>query len=112
LAKRDYVNCKAYNRTLHKRELTEKLLVEMKELCDSYQVPFLMAYLNGNEESKDHYRKFTEDNQTTMIDCYFSLTAERRVRGDGHPNEIHHTSWADCISNDISGQINQIKSNK
>ena len=105
LIKRAYVSCQARHRTAQKQEITENLLLGMKNVCNSYGVSFVMVYLSGEEDNKNHYLKFTQKNDIRTFDCNFTLTAERLVRGESHPNEIHHASWADCIFESISGTI-------
>jgi hypothetical protein len=80
------------------RAVTERLLVEMKNASSAHGAGFLVVLLKASEEAKAHYIGFLQQHNIPYVDCAFPLTDDLRVPGDGHPNGLMHTRYADCIA--------------
>ena len=95
-----YMRPKNVRRRTQRRPVTEKLLLEMKSLCDAQRTHFIVAMLQS-----EHYIEFCREIEIDFVDCAFPLTSEMKVRGVGHPNGKMHTLWADCIAKKIDGYL-------
>lgn len=67
--------------------MTERLVVEMKELAEKYGARFLTVMLNGPEEIMAYYIERFKHHRIELVNCNFPLTDDMRVPGEGHPND-------------------------
>lgn len=98
LAESAYAELRGKKRTDDMREVTQRLILEMRDLTQRYGVKFVVVFLVVNEEAKNYYRKFLAENQISMIDCSHQLTDEMIVKGEGHPNGSMNAVWSACIT--------------
>jgi hypothetical protein len=98
LAESAYAELRAKKRTTVKREATERLILQMRDLTQSHGAEFLMVFLVVNEEVKADYQRFLSENHITAIDCSRPLSKEMTVTGEGHPNGRLNSLWAACIA--------------
>lgn len=97
LAERAYMRQLAKKRTSQRREITEKILVELKEYCDKLGIEFIVNILEAGEETKRHYLDFLDKQGILALDCALPITRGMRVAGEGHPNGRMNSRWARCI---------------
>jgi len=106
-----YLKYKARKRIHQKRPVTERLILEIKELCEDQGSEFIMVllscYRTDEKIIKEYYQKFCLKQGIHCIDCvidYNNMGSDMKVPGDGHPNGKVNTLWADCIAE----KLNQI----
>lgn len=104
LSQKAFMKIKAMGREKEKKQVTEQLLIEMRKMCEQYEIEFFVAILDSTERTKKHYIKFLENNDIMATDCAYPLTKEMRVKGEGHPNGMQNSKWAACIANALSKQ--------
>ena len=92
-------------RTKRKREVTEKLLLEMNKISISHGAEFNVALLSASEEAKNSYVNFLQKNNIKVIDCIFPFTEGLIVPGEGHPNGKMNALWAERIAKEIDKKI-------
>ena len=107
LLQKQYARMRTSRRTLQKRIVTEKLLLEMQNLCKKNNAQFIVAILNMGE-IKPQYINFFKDHNIRCIDCAYPLTEDFQIPCDGHPNAKMNSLWAHCIGEAISRNISQL----
>lgn len=103
LAESAYAELRAKERAGGKREATQQLILQMRDLTQRYGAEFVLAFLVVNDEAKDHYQRFLAENHISAIDCSQRLSEEMIVEGEGHPNGRLNSVWAACIADSLSG---------
>jgi hypothetical protein len=81
-------------REAQKRLITRKLILEMRDLCQSKGVPFVLALLMATDDAKRYYRALCRVQQINLVDCSHWLTPQTVVPGEGHPNGKLNATWA------------------
>lgn len=104
-----YIKFKNRNRSLQKKDVTEKLLLEMKKLCQENSAKLVVVLLSFSKEAKSHYEKFLQNNHVNFIDCVYPITPERRLSDDWHPNGKMNILWANCVGAAIGNMIAQVE---
>ena len=102
LAESAYAELRAKERAGGKREATQQLLLQMRDLTQRYGAEFVIAFLVVNDEAKEHYQRFLAENHISAIDCSHPLSEELVVKGEGHPNGRLNSIWAACIADSLS----------
>ena len=95
----------AKDRTASKREVTEKLLLEMNTVSASHGAEFIVVLLSASEQAKNRYMNFLRKNNIQVIDCIFPFTEEFIIHGEGHPNERMNALWAERIAEELDKKI-------
>ncbi len=96
------------NRAPQKRNVTEKLLVEMNTLCQHNQAKLFVVLLSMGKNAKSHYKTFLQHNHINFLDCVYPMTPERRLSDDWHPNGTMNSLWANCIGEAMSDVVSKI----
>ncbi|HXA46449.1 MAG TPA: SGNH/GDSL hydrolase family protein [Burkholderiaceae bacterium] len=81
-------------------KVTHALVSEMAQLAKSKNIPFLMVGLDYPDASLINE---IVDKDVRFVDCRFpsGLTADLKIGGVGHPNEVADKAWAQCIRKSI-----------
>jgi len=107
-----YMQAKTLNRDFQKRRVTEKLLLEMKDVSSRNAAKFLVALLRTDEEERLHYTSFLKTHAINFIDCVLDpLPPDLIVRGEGHPNGKANTFWANCIAESLDNMLSAPEKN-
>ena len=86
------------DRAARKTEVTDRLLLEMNDLCAAHGASFAVALLHGFAPARQQEcAAFLIGHGIRVIDCNFPLDEETQVAGEGHPNGLMHTRWAERI---------------
>lgn len=96
-----YMKIKTMNRSSQERLVADQILLEMNRISERSGAQFVMAILRANREDKVHYMNFCRAHDISCIDCVYPLTPDMRVAGEGHPNELANSLWANCIANEL-----------
>jgi hypothetical protein len=88
-----------------KEQVTQKAILEMNNLCAKYESDFLVAILNCSDVKKQGYLSFFENNGIKALDCTIPLREELIVKGEGHPNGILNSIWAEQINNYLNCSV-------
>jgi hypothetical protein len=90
---------RARTRERQKRQVTEALLLEMRDLVRRNGARFLVAPLSWqfDRTAPEHYRLFFQGHDFEVAPCARPLTPDMQVPGEGHPNRKMHARWARCI---------------
>jgi hypothetical protein len=82
-----------------KREITERLLLEMQRFAADHGARFAVALLEFPDARKEAaVRDFLGESGIPVLDCSRRLGPGLRVPGEGHPNARMHGFWGDCIA--------------
>lgn len=94
-----FMKIKTGKREQQKRYITERLILEMNNLCKAKKSKFVVLILGCEENTKLSYADFFLKNKISFIDCVFSgqYNPELAVPGDGHPSGLMNSHWASCI---------------
>jgi hypothetical protein len=92
-----YANATARARAAEARPVTDRLLVEMKNLVEGHGGRFCIIVFHLSPEALTHYLELMQKNRIDFVDCSYPITTEYRVRGDHHANGAMHTRYADTI---------------
>jgi hypothetical protein len=109
LVERAYMDLKTRKRSLNKRLITEKILLEMNRVSKEYNAIFVAVLLEASGATKEHYMKFLSQNNVHVIDCVYESTDEMKVPGEGHPNGKMNTLWGQCISDALNDHFEKSK---
>jgi hypothetical protein len=104
-AEETYMRFKTRARSRRRDEVTERLLLEMHQLCARHSSALVVALLDGNRADKVRYLDFTRQHGIAALDCTHVKTRDLRVEGEGHPNGKLNRLWADRIAQAICGSI-------
>lgn len=80
-----------------RRLITEKLLLELKELTEANNIQLLIALMLFEPEEKHHYVSFLSQNGFNFVDSVIDLSPDLIVPGEVHPNGKAHALWAQKI---------------
>jgi hypothetical protein len=94
----NYANVSGRIRAPQARAVTERLLVEMRDLVERHGSRFAVILFHLPPPAREHYVAFLSRHGVDFVDCSFPITAEYRVRGDHHANGAMHVRYADCIT--------------
>jgi hypothetical protein len=100
------------SRNAQKRGVTEKLILEMRDLCRSNGAEFAVAILLANGEKKAHYIRFYRTNQIDFVDCARGLAPEFQVPGEGHPNGKLNSLWAASLDLALGPRLISLSSSR
>jgi hypothetical protein len=92
-----YMRLKTRGRWRTRRQVTEKILLEMDEVSRDHGSAFFVVFLAAGDATKKSYMTFLGENVIRSIDCAYDFSSEYQVEGDGHPNGRMNTRWAQCI---------------
>ena len=103
VAEEAFARFQSRSRISQRRLVTEQLLLEMSRLCRDKGIQFLVALLVQESGGTD-YRAFLQQHQIVYADClHVRYGTPEFTAGDGHPNGLMNTFWADRIEEAISG---------
>lgn len=85
------------HRTEQQRPVTELLFDRMQEVVRERGSHLLVVLLAAPPDVGNHYVAHLATRGITFVDCRYPVTPELIVAGEGHPNGIAHTRWAECI---------------
>jgi hypothetical protein len=112
-----YVRVKHKESYSQQHEVTQLLLKEIADFCNSNNVPFLISImiipepfwdLKVPDKIGEKYMRFMDENQIDYVDCcvdYFKIG--EIIPGDLHPNENVHDRWAACVGDAIEAKLYQ-----
>jgi hypothetical protein len=99
LLEKAIVERRASSRVASAVTVTQRLLLEMAELCRANGVRFSAVLLDVPDAVKSRYVSYAQQHQIDVIDCNVPfLTADDVVPGEVHPNAAVHRRWGDCIA--------------
>lgn len=90
-------------------EVTEKLILEMRDLCKAQGAAFVFLPLRINAQDKhQHYLEFARKNGISTVDCcdLFHPTSDLIVPEDDHPNERLNSLWAERVGQALKPMMN------
>lgn len=112
LFEKAYMKIKTRKRSLQRRIVTRKVLLQMKRVSDEFGAAFVVVLLHVKGRAKNYYMNFFNENNIQFIDCVYNMSNKMRVPGEGHPNGKMNTRWAECISASLDERIGMIKMSK
>jgi hypothetical protein len=93
------VKLEARSREKNSREVTQKLIGEMKSISERNGAEFVLTLLDSSEAARTDYMEFARTNNVRVADCLIPESiGDLAVPGEGHPNDKANTLWAQCIS--------------
>jgi lysophospholipase L1-like esterase len=98
LLEQTWVNLTRLDRTGQAQGVTDRLLIELVDLCRARGIAFDMVLLNASEGAREHYAHLLQAVGAPPIDCSHSLSGDLLNPSEGHPNAKLHAIWADCIA--------------
>jgi len=90
-------------------EVTEKLILEMRDLCKAQGAAFVFLPLRINARDKhQRYLEFARKNGISTVDCcdLFHPTSDLIVPEDDHPNEKLNSLWAERVGKALAPMMN------
>lgn len=100
---RAYAEWIAGPRVAQKRAVTERVLLEMRDLCARHGIPFAVVFLQGSLPVVRQYARFLHQNGIPFADCVVPIPPALRVPGEGHPNGAVNARWASCVEQKLLG---------
>ena len=84
--------------------ITKKIITKMNRLSKKNNSNFIFVNLLTNGLKVNDYKKFAKENHIQFSNCQIELTQEYVVKNDGHPNNLAHRKYFECILNLINEQ--------
>ena len=87
----------------NRRKTTELLILEMNDLCKSHNTEFCVIGImfDFGDVTRKYYSDLCRQNNIEYHNMELKISKEMRVPGDGHPNGLCNTIWANRIYNAI-----------
>jgi hypothetical protein len=106
ITQRAVARIRSAGRMRQRREVTEALLLEMRDVTRAHGAELVVAMLVCGEEGRRHYETFLNGAGVTVADCAIpSIPESMRVKGEGHPNADLAARWAACIGDAIDVKV-------
>ena len=102
LVEKVYMKFITKKRKKQQQLVTEKIILEMKEISNKFDSNFILIILDwSNHFTINHYESFLKENKIRFVYCAVSLTNEMVIPGDYHPSEKAHSHYNECLANYI-----------
>ena len=101
LVGQSWMDLSTRDRVSRARAVTERLLLEMKAVTEARRARLVVVLLHAGPGVRAHYRSFLREQGVQVVDCVRELTSELTVPGEGHPNGVLNTLWAECIAGEL-----------
>ena len=89
-------------RSYQETDISMQVILNMKKISEQYSAEFILLVLNKiPDKKKIIYDSFFKVKSIQNINCYFLEEEKHRVEGEGHPNDLAHSTVSDCIYNQI-----------
>lgn len=85
-----------------KHYVTEKLILEMRDMCERNDITFITAILHTHPDTRKYYSEFLMTNGITVVDGRPPDSGDFTVKGEGHPNAEMNLIWAERMNKIIS----------
>lgn len=102
LLERDWAMLARAERIEKWQEITDRILLDMAQLCRANGIDFAVVLLEAQPLSKDHYARLLGSHNIRLIDCALPRTLDLTIPHDGHPNARAHAMYADCIDRGLN----------
>jgi hypothetical protein len=102
LLERGWVQMEASERTTERREVTERLMLAMRDLTAREGATFAVVLLTASREAGEHYVQYLPAHGIDLLDCAIQVVPALRVPGEIHPNGILHEMYANCIAESLA----------
>lgn len=94
-----YVTVRGQPRLKQKREVTEKLLLEMRDVAKRNGFDFVVFMQDFQAKNREHYLSFFKQNEIEVIDGFRANGNSPNMRlPDGHPNASMNRYWAGLVT--------------
>lgn len=90
------------DRIRNKREITFRIVEEIKQVSHAAGADFTFVVLNADVGTRSAYSTFTASNDIDFADCHQKLTPHNTVPIDGHPDGSVHRAWAQCVERHLT----------
>ena len=97
---------KLRNNEKNKYKVTNLIFSEMKKIADKRNIKFAILNLSDDENAFKPYLNTFKNDKIEHFNCVIKRTKELTIKGDGHPNEIMHSMFSDCIYKNLKNLIN------
>lgn len=81
----------------HAIKVTNVIFEEIKILLDSKNIQFIVLDLAEKKGALDPYTQNFKEKKIDFISCNFKQTDKLTIKGDGHPNNLMHKKFSECI---------------
>ena len=91
-----------------RRSVTRSVLRELGDLVRRDGGDLIVVHLSTAASVQEEYGRFLGSIGVQSLDCSFPLEDDMIVPGDGHPNGLMHTRYADCIDAVLAARFETI----
>lgn len=83
--------------------VTENIIIQIKNLLDKNEIPFLFTILDSKNETFINYNKFAQTNNVSLADCRYEEKSNPKylLPDKEHPNELATPIIAKCLAENI-----------
>jgi hypothetical protein len=78
-------------------KVTSVIFEEIKFLTDSKNIKFIVLDLSEKKGALNAYAQNFAKQKILSINCNFKQTDKLTIKGDGHPNNLMHMKFSECI---------------
>lgn len=100
-----FLDLVARGRVAARTEVTERVILEMRDLCDRHGAQFVFLLLEASAKTKSHYEEILEQHGIPFVDCACPNDPEYRFPTDPHPNSAANALWVERIAESLGEQL-------
>lgn len=101
LAEHAFYRWRLSDRELYRQKPTMEVIREMKRIAGDNRLIVMMLATIAQPGNRERYIRYFEANGIDYVDCVLPREPRLLVMGRGHPNEIAHRTWANCIASTL-----------
>ena len=81
--------------------VTNLIFEDMKNFLDTKNVKLIVLNLSNEKKALEPYKRTFDKKKIDTINCNYEQTEELTIKGDGHPNHLMHSMFAECIFKEL-----------
>lgn len=98
MAEKFYMNLKTLRRSSQQTAVTQRLLIELNDVCRRVGAEFIVALLSCSEDYRNHYLQLLRNNDIKVADCVRPVTPEMAADDGRHPNGRLNSLYSEWIA--------------
>ncbi len=85
--------------------VTNSVFKEMSNITKEKNIKLIIVNISNNEKALNPYLKTFNKNKIDYFSCNIETTDDLTIKGDGHPNDLLHSKFSQCIYKNLKKKI-------
>ena len=77
----------------------------MSNITKEKNIKLIIVNISNNEKALNPYLKTFNKNKIDYFSCNIETTDDLTIKGDGHPNDLLHSKFSQCIYKNLKKKI-------